>query len=66
MRFASRTRTRKDATGKRHDVKESHRWIEGYELVAEMAAEFPATRLVYLADCEADLMPLMRRAQELG
>lgn len=59
-------RTKKDAAGKRHDLKESLRWIEGYERVAEMAAEFPATRLVYLADREADLMPLMRRAQELG
>jgi hypothetical protein len=59
-------RSRKDATGKRHDLKESQRWIEGYERVAEMAADFPATRLVYLADREADLMPLMRRAQELG
>jgi hypothetical protein len=59
-------RSRKDATGKRHDLKESQRWIEGYERVAEMAAEFPATRLVYLADREADLMPLMCRAQELG
>ena len=59
-------RSKKDATGKRHDLKESQRWIEGYERVAEMAAEFPATRLVYLADREADLMPLMRRAQELG
>jgi hypothetical protein len=59
-------RSRKDATGKRHDLKESQRWIEGYERVAEMAVEFPATRLVYLADREADLMPLMCRAQELG
>jgi hypothetical protein len=59
-------RTKKDAAGERHDPKESQRWIEGYERVAEMAAEFPATRLVYLADREADLMPLMRRAQELG
>lgn len=59
-------RTKKDATGKRHDLKESLRWIEGDERVADMAAEFPTTRLVYLADREADLMPLMRRAQELG
>ena len=31
-----------------------------------MAANLPATRLVYVADREADLMPLMLRAQELG
>jgi hypothetical protein len=31
-----------------------------------MAAELPNTRLVYVADREADLMALMLRAQELG
>jgi hypothetical protein len=46
--------------------KESTRWIEGYERVAEMATAVPATRLVYVADREADLVELMRRAQELG
>lgn len=46
--------------------KESTRWIEGYERVAEMAAELPATRLVYVADREADLVELMLRAQTLG
>lgn len=59
-------RSRKDGTAKRHDLKESRRWIKGYKRVAEMAAAFPATRLVYLADPEGDLMPLMRRAQQLG
>ena len=28
---------------------ESTRWIEGYERVAEQAAELPGTRLVYVA-----------------
>jgi hypothetical protein len=46
--------------------KESARWIEGYERVAEMAAGLPATRLVYVADREADLVELMVRAQTLG
>lgn len=46
--------------------KESTRWIEGYERVAEMAAAVPATRLVYVADREADLVELMRCARELG
>jgi hypothetical protein len=59
-------RAKKDAQGQREGLKESLRWIEGYDRIAEMAADFPATRLVYLADREADLMPLMRRAQELG
>jgi hypothetical protein len=56
----------RDASGVRHGQKESTRWIEGYERVAEMAAEMPATRLVYVADREADLVAMMRRAQELG
>lgn len=59
-------RAKKDTTGQRDGLKESLRWIEGYERIAEMAADLPATRLVYLADREADLMPLMRRAKELG
>lgn len=46
--------------------KESTRWIEGYERVAEMAAQLPDTRLVYVADREADMVALMARAQALG
>jgi hypothetical protein len=46
--------------------KESIRWIEGYERVAEIAAEMPATRLVYIADREGDIRALMDRAAELG
>lgn len=59
-------REKKDDTGRRGGPKESVRWIEGYDRVADMASEMPATRLVYVADREADLMPLMRRAKELG
>jgi hypothetical protein len=46
--------------------KESIRWVEGYERVAEIAAEMPATRLVYIADREGDIRALMDRAAELG
>ena len=56
----------KDADGRRPGVKESLRWVEGYERLAEMAPQLPETRLVYLADREADIMDLMRRAGELG
>jgi hypothetical protein len=59
-------REKKDKSGMRGGPKESLRWVEGYERIAEMAAHLPQTRLVYVADREADLMPLMRRAQELG
>ena len=56
----------KDKDGSRPGIKESMRWVEGYERLAEMAAELPGTRLVYLADREADIMDLMRRAGALG
>ena len=46
--------------------KESIRWVEGYERVAEIAATMPATRLVYLADREGDIRALMERAAALG
>jgi hypothetical protein len=59
-------REQRDEDGVRHGQKESSRWIEGYERVAEMAAEMPATRLVYVADREADLVAMMARAQALG
>lgn len=54
------------ADGVRPGQKESTRWVEGYERVAEMAADMPGTRLVYLADREADMAEMMRRAHELG
>jgi Transposase Tn5 dimerisation domain/Transposase DNA-binding len=59
-------REKKDASGKRGGPKESLRWVEGYERLAEIAAQLPNTRLVYVADREADMMPLMARAQQLG
>nr|WP_281178489.1 IS4 family transposase [Thauera butanivorans] len=55
-----------DAPGERTRIKESTRWIEGYERVAELALGMAATRLVYVADREADLMAMMLRAQVLG
>ena len=59
-------REKRDAGGVRGGQKESTRWIEGYQRVAEMAAGMPDTRLVYLADREADLIEMMRCARELG
>lgn len=48
------------------DIRESRRWTEGYERVAELAADLPGTRLVYVADREGDLRELLDRAAELG
>jgi hypothetical protein len=59
-------REKKDESGQRGGPRESLRWIEGYERIAEMAGDLPQSRLVYVADREADLVPLMLRAQELG
>lgn len=59
-------REAKDKQGKRGGLKESLRWIEGYERVAEAAPCLPQTRLVYVADREADMIALMVRAQDLG
>jgi Transposase Tn5 dimerisation domain/Transposase DNA-binding len=56
----------KAADGTRPGVRESVRWSEGYARVAELAATSPATRLVYVADREADLQELMVRAHDLG
>jgi hypothetical protein len=56
----------KDANGERGGLKESLRWTEGYERVAELAAELPSTRLVYVADRESDIAALMARARDLS
>ena len=56
----------KDKDASRPGVKESVRWVEGYERLAEMAPQLPDTRLVYLADREADIMALMVKAQGSG
>lgn len=59
-------REKKDANGVRGGPKESLRWTEGYERLADLAPQLHDTRLVYVADREADMMSLMKRAQELG
>jgi hypothetical protein len=59
-------REAKDKQGERGGLKESLRWIEGYERIAEAASSLPHTRLVYVADREADMIALTVRAQQLG
>ncbi len=56
----------KGKDGKRPGIRESLRWTEGYERIAEIAPSMPDTRLVYVADREADIVELMRRARDLG
>lgn len=45
----------KDVQGERPGIVESQRWTEGYERIAERAAELPDTRLAYVADREANI-----------
>jgi hypothetical protein len=54
-----------DENGHRGGIKESIRWIESYERVAEQAATLPATRLIYVADREGDMAALMELADTL-
>lgn len=60
------SRELKDADGIRSGICESVRWREGYERVAEIAQTHPETRWVYVADREADILDLMKRAHTLG
>ena len=59
-------RKARNTQGKRDDVSESLRWLEGYERLAEMAPQLAQTRLVYVADREADIMALMVTARDSG
>ena len=59
-------REKRGADGVRPGLIESKRWVEGYQRVAEMAATMPDTRLVYLADREADMVEMMRCARNLN
>jgi hypothetical protein len=56
----------KGEDGERPGILESQRWIEGYQRIAETAHEMPQTRLVYVADREADILGLVQCAHQLG
>ena len=51
--------------GQRPGIKESLRWIEGYERVAERAQALREVRQVYVADREADILALLVKARDL-
>ena len=59
-------REARDEHGERGGLRESARWVEGYERIAELATSLPTTRLVYVADREADMVELMLAADRLG
>lgn len=56
----------KNEEGVREGVKESQRWLESYQRLAEQAAQLPDTRLVNVADRESDILALLVKARDLG
>ncbi len=56
----------KDENGQRGGIKESERWLEGYERVAQQALALPDVRQIYLADREGDIQALFQRAKALN
>ena len=56
----------RDAQGMRGGPKESTRWVEGYERVAERAQALPQVRQVYVADREGDILEVLLKARETG
>lgn len=46
------------------EMKESFRWLKGYRTASESAATFPETRLVSIADREADIYDIFIDAHE--
>jgi len=60
------TREPKDAQGRRGGLLESARWTESYTRIAELAAKLPDTRLVYVADRDADIVALLGASTRSG
>lgn len=50
-------------TGEPIEHKESFRWLKGYRHAGELAAQCPATRIVSVADREADIYDIFVEAQ---
>jgi hypothetical protein len=46
------------------EEKESHRWLKGYQLACQLAAECPQTQIVSVADCEADIYDIFVDSQQ--
>ena len=48
------------------EQKESYRWLQGYRLACEIARDCPQTRVVSVADCEADIYDIFVEGQAEG
>jgi hypothetical protein len=46
------------------ETKESFRWLKGYRLCCRLAAEFPATQIISVADCECDIYDIFLEAEQ--
>lgn len=53
-------------TGEPIEDKESFRWLKGYRHACELAAQCPATRVVSVADREADIYDIFVEARQRG
>jgi hypothetical protein len=45
------------------ELKESYRWLKGYRLACQIARDCPDTRIVSVADCEADIYDIFVEGQ---
>jgi len=45
------------------EEKESFRWLQGFRLAHQISCEYPQTRIVSVADCEADIYDIFLEAQ---
>jgi hypothetical protein len=55
----------KQADGTQRGLRESVRWVESYERMAEQARELPATRHVAVGDRELDILALLLKAHDM-
>jgi hypothetical protein len=46
------------------EQKESFRWLTGYRQAAQLAQDCPTTRIICVADCEADIYDIFVEAQQ--
>jgi hypothetical protein len=48
------------------EQKESFRWLTGYRKATQLAQDCPTTRIISIADCEADIYDIFVEAQQTG
>lgn len=64
-RDAAKPRSRASRRTRPIQDKESHKWIESVEAVAQLKAQLPGTRFISVADRESDVFEFLLAAQKL-